>query len=186
MKMKNAYRCLMMAAVLLLTLAPLQPARAMTVGLSGIVNSADFNPFGIDVELGTGTVATGFVIFDETLIPVNGTLGYLQDPTLQFDFHVGSFAFSSATDFFMDLTLGFVDSTFRSLALLGGEGSLGYGLDLAWDGPAAVSSFFIIQPDSLQTLVTGEIAPVPVPAPLLLLGTGLASLVGIRWKLRRG
>jgi hypothetical protein len=160
--------------------APQRVQASMTsIELTGFVTEIDgFNPFNITHT----SFVSGNATFDETMVNPFGVLNYWDDPSMAFVFHLGSFSFNSLTDMFFDLTFGFVDNSLTNIALFLGTGADNWGLDITWDDPGAANVFFISHPESFLTVVTGELAPVPVPTTILLLGSGLALLLGFKRK----
>ena len=86
------------------------------------------------------------------------------------DFYYNFFADTS----FSLLTFGFTDGFLKNIALLGG-GLDNEFFDISYDF-FANANVFILTTFDYEYLVSGEIAPVPEPGTILLLGAGLGSL----------
>jgi len=157
-------------------------ASIVEIDLTGYITGLKWtkNPFGIDLD----TEVFGRASFDNTLLGPDATiLSYWQKEDhknqMALDFYLGSFSFSTAMDSFLNLTFGFSERNLTSIALNGGRGTKNWGLDITYDFPEGTNIFALSGPLG-RTRVTGEIAPVPEPGTLLLLGGGLLGLAGIR------
>lgn len=174
MKRKFA-RLVLLVAFAVMALGVSMPAEAVSVGLTGFVNSAGPTPFGIVLS----TPLTGLATFDAVLAASapGGLLNYLDDLTMALQVQLGTFSFDSASDPFLDLTYGFSGTSLANIALLGGTGSADWGLDITFDSLGDVNVFAMTDLDFI-TQVTGGVSAVPVPATLILLVTGAAVLIG--------
>jgi hypothetical protein len=185
--MTTKFRFNLFVVITLIAIAFLAPQRVQasmtSIGLTGFVTEIDgLNPFGITHT----SLVSGNATFDETRVDPFGVSYDWNDPSMSFVFHLGSFSFNSLTDFFLGLTFGFVDNSLTNIALSLGTVADDWGLEIVWDDPGAANVFSIYHPELLLPVVTGELAPVPVPTTILLLGSGLALLLGFKRKPKSG
>lgn len=176
-------RLAVLAVFAMLALGVSMPAEAVSVGLSGSVYSAGANPFGIVLS----STLSGGVTYDPILAASapGGLLNYTADPTMALGVQIGTFSFDSTTDPFTDLTLGFTSGILSNISLLGATGTGGWGLEMSFPALGDPNSYFMID-TSPVTQITGTVtANVPVPATLLLVITGAATVAGAGWRRAR-
>jgi len=159
----------------------------LDLNVSGL-NAGDpdsLGAFALDITYDSAVLAFGSVTFGPYLGTPNGPDPFFPEPDAYYDDSVSGVVYLDEISLLFDDELDALQSDSFSLATLEFTG-IGLGTSLIGiDGLTATASDAFGFELSIDGIENAEVAVVPEPATMLLLGTGLAGLAGFRRKSRK-